>query len=542
MGLSNQPRMAGSPAATRARLAGTGWRTYHLPAMRNRLPACLLVLALLGGGDCLGQENAKTPERAPSVIPAPRPEPVVPPSPAKTIAQQLNDAFVNVFERVAPAVVVIDVIKKPMADGENSDYFPDFFYRQGPGDSTAPDANSPHRAKPQSEGSGFIIQSSGYILTNNHVVAGAEKINVRLKDGRQFSAKLTGVDDKSDIAVVKIDATDLPTAELADSDSVRVGEIACAIGVPYNLDYSFTTGVVSAKGRNKLDPQANNDSYEDYIQTDASINPGNSGGPLVNLDGKVIGMNTLINGLNRGLGFAIPSNMLREVGDQLIHVGRMVRPYIGVRITSIGEDTAEHYGTIFNGVKKGVIVDTILSDTPASKSDLRQADVITEVDGVAVGSDRDLQKQILGKKIGAAVQLTVFRKGKFIKVPITTGELPSTVAQTSIGEAGENPEGESTRADANKLYGMQLQELTKDLAVGVGVSTMTGVLVTTVAHDSPAALAGIKAKDVITAVDDKPVKDPTGFKDAAKGADVKRGVLCYLERPTGKTFVVIKTE
>ena len=510
--------------------------------MRNSISASLLVLALLSGGRCLGQENPRTPEKAPPTIPAPRPEPVVPPSPAKTIAQQLNDAFVNTFERVAPAVVVIDVIKKPSGDSENSDYFPDFFYRPSPGDGSTPDATGPHHARPQSEGSGFIIQSGGYILTNNHVVAGAEKINVRLKDGRQFSARLTGADDKSDIAVVKIDATDLPAAELADSDGVRVGEIACAIGVPYNLDYSFTTGVVSAKGRSKLDPQAPNDNYEDYIQTDASINPGNSGGPLVNLDGKVIGMNTLINGLNRGLGFAIPSNMLREVGDQLIHAGRMVRPYIGVRITSIGEDTAEHYGTIFNGVKKGVIVDTILSDTPASKSDLRQADVITEVDGVAVGTDRELQKQILTKKVGAAVQLTVYRKNKLIKVPVTTGELPSTAAQLGPGEPGENPEGEIVRPDNSKYYGMQLQELTKDLATNVGVSTNTGVLVTTVAHDSPAAKAGIQAKDVITAVDDKPVKDPTAFKEAAKGADMKRGVLCYLERPTGKTFVVIKTE
>ena len=476
------------------------------------------------------------------MIPAPRPEPVVPASPAKTIAQQLNDAFVNVFERVAPAVVIIDVIKKPVGDGENSDYFPDFFYRQGPGDSASPDSARPSHLKPQSEGSGFIIQAGGYILTNNHVVAGAEKINVRLKDGRQFAAKLTGVDEKSDIAVVKIEAGDLPVAELADSDGVRVGEIACAIGVPYNLDYSFTTGVVSAKGRNKLDLGANNDNYEDYIQTDASINPGNSGGPLVNLDGKVIGMNTLINGWNRGLGFAIPSNMLREVGDQLIHVGRMVRPYIGVRITSIGEDTAEHYGTIFNGVKKGVIVDTILSDTPASKSDLRQADVITEVDGVPVGSDLELQKQILTKKVGAAVQLTVYRKGKFIKVPVTTGELPSTVAQANSGDAGENPEGEGSRQDSGRYYGMQLQEMTKDLATVVGVSTNIGVLVTTVAHDSPAAKAGIVAKDVITAVDDKPVKDPAGFKDAAKGADTKRGVLCNVERPSGKTFVVIKSD
>ena len=508
--------------------------------MRNRLPACLLVLVLCGCSHCLGQENGKTAEKAPSVIPAPRPEPVVPPSPAKTIAQQLNDAFVSVFERVAPAVVIIDVIKKPTGEGESSDYFPDFFYHQGPGDG-APDSAGPRR-KPQSEGSGFIIQSGGYILTNNHVVAGAEKINVRLKDGRHFPATLTGTDDRSDIAVIKIDATDLPVAELADSDTVRVGEIACAIGVPYNLDYTFTTGVVSAKGRNKLDPAANADKYEDYIQTDAAINPGNSGGPLVNLDGKIIGMNTLINGLNRGLGFAIPSNMLREVGDQLIHSGRMVRPYIGVRILSIGDDTVERNGAVFNGVKKGVIVDTILSDTPASRSDLRPADVITEVDGVPVGSDRELQKQILTKKIGAVVQMTVYRKGKFIKVPLTTGELPASVVQTGPGLGEETPETDTTRQDSGHLYGMQLQELTKDLAANLGVMTNAGVIVVSVAHDSPAYKAGILAKDVITAVDDKPVKDPAGFKEAAKSADTKRGVLCYLERPSGKTFVVIKAD
>ena len=508
--------------------------------MRNPLPICLLLLASIRGPVSAGQENGKLADKAPSVIPAPKPEPVVPASPAKTIAQQLNDAFVNVFERVAPAVVIIDVIKKPSGEGEGSDYFPDFFYRQGPGDGATPDSSGA-RHKPQSEGSGFIIQAGGYILTNNHVVAGAEKISVRLKDNRQFTAKLTGTDEKSDIAVLKIEASDLPVAELADSDSVRVGEIACAIGVPYNLDYSFTTGVVSAKGRNKLDLGANNDNYEDFIQTDASINPGNSGGPLVNLDGKVIGMNTLINGLNRGLGFAIPSSMLREVGDQLIHMGRMVRPYIGVRITSIGEDTAEHYGAVFNGVKKGVIVDTILSDTPASKSDLRQADVITEVDGVSVGSDRELQKQILSKKVGTAVQLTVYRKGKFIRVPVTTGELPANVAQ-SVGSPGENADGESTRQESGRSYGMQLQELTRDLAANVGISTNTGVLVTTVAPESPAAKAGIAAKDVITAVDDKPVKDLASFKEAAKGADAKRGILCYVERPSGKTFVVIKIE
>ncbi len=509
--------------------------------MRKCLSICFFLLFVIRGADCRGQDSNKALEKAPSVIPAPKPEPVVPASPAKTIAQQLNDAFVNVFERVAPAVVIIDVIKKPAGEGESSDYFPDFFYHQGPGDSTGSDPDGARR-KPQSEGSGFIIQSSGYILTNNHVVAGAERINVRLKDGRSFPAKLAGTDEKSDIAVIKIEAGELPVAELADSDSVRVGEIACAIGVPYNLDYSFTTGVVSAKGRNKLELGPNAENYEDFIQTDASINPGNSGGPLVNLDGKVMGMNTLINGQNRGLGFAIPSNMLREVGDQLIHMGRMIRPHIGVRIMSLGEDTVERYGTIFNGVKRGAIVDTILSDTPAFRSDLRPADVVTEVDGIPVGSDRDFQKQILGKKVGVPVQLTVYRKGKFIKVPVTTGELPATVAQFGGMAPVEGTESKTAQQESGRVYGMQLQELTKDLALNLGVSTTTGVLVTTVSPESPAAKAGIAAKDVITAVDDKPVRDTASFKDAARAADVKRGLVCYLERPSGKTFVVVRTE
>ena len=188
----------------------------------------------------------RTPAKAPSVIPPPRAEPVVPPSPAKSIATQLNDAYVSVFERVAPGVVVIDVTKKPSNDTDGDGVFPDFFSHQGPGKDS--DSASPHRHPgPSSEGSGFVIQSSGYILTNNHVVADAAEIKVRLKDGRPFTAKLVGTDEKTDIAVVKIDATDLPVEELADSDAVRVGEIACAIGVPYNLDYSVHDRASSAR-------------------------------------------------------------------------------------------------------------------------------------------------------------------------------------------------------------------------------------------------------------------------------------------------------
>jgi S1-C subfamily serine protease len=334
----------------------------------------------------------------------------------------------------------------------------------------------------------------------------------------------------------------LPVAELADSDQVRVGEIACAIGVPYNLNYSFTTGVVSAKGRNKLDI-GTQDSYEDYIQTDASINPGNSGGPLVDLDGKVIGMNTLINGLNRGLGFAIPSNMLRETGDQLIRSGRVVRPYIGVRIVSIGDDTTNRFGGVFNGVKRGVIVQTMMYDSPVYHSDLRPADVITEVDGVPVGTDTELQKQILAKKVGATVQLTVVRNGKKLKVPVTTGELPVAVADNANanGEAA-GQESEAAKQETRDLFGMQLQDLTRDLASSLGLNTNSGVVVADVADESPASRAGIERGDVITALDYRPVKDVPAFKDAAKGADVKRGVLCDIERSTGKTFAVIKTE
>ena len=515
--------------------------------MTNRVFLCVCaVLCSLVIGGSIGRAQtsapAKVPEKAPSVIPAPRAEPVVPPSPAKSIAAQLNDAFVSVFERVAPAVVIIDVSKKAysVADGaEGNDDLREFFFHPGP-DGQGGDTPDKRAPKTQSEGSGFIIQSGGYILTNNHVVKGADRINVRLKDGRQFPGKLVGSDERTDIAVVKIEAADLPVEEMADSDTVRVGELTCAIGVPYNLDYTFTTGVVSAKGRNKLE-LGNVDNYEDYIQTDASINPGNSGGPLVNLDGKVIGMNTLINGLNRGLGFAIPSNMLREVGDQLIHNGRVIRPYIGVLMVSVDENTSDRYGTLFNAVKKGVIVVTIKSDSPAFKSDLRPEDVITEVDGVPVGTDRELQKQILGKKVGATVQMTVYRKGKTIKLAVTTAELPADVNRNAAG-LGDNPDGEAQRQEASQMYGMQLQELTRDLAGNLGVTANSGVVVTSVAKDSPAERASITVKDVITAVEDRPVKDVPSFKEAAKSGDLKRGIVCYLERPSGKSFVLIKTD
>src|SRR4029077_13845888 len=202
-------------------------------------------------------------------------------------------------------------------------------------------------------GSGFLISSDGYVLTNDHVVSDATKdgISVRLKDGRKFPAKLVGMDDKSDLAVIKIDAQQLPTVELGDSDAAKVGQFAFAIGAPFELPYTFTVGVISAKGRNKL---TNSRSYEEYIQTDASINPGNSGGPLCDIDGHVIGVNTLIYRMNRGLGFAIPINLARRVSEQLITSGRVSRPWLGIEIVGIEEN--EGLQRYFPELKKGVVI------------------------------------------------------------------------------------------------------------------------------------------------------------------------------------------
>src|SRR6184192_3731518 len=343
----------------------------------------------------------------------------------KDVVHQLNNAFAKVFETVAPSVVIIEISKK----NEISESSPlDDLFFQGPPDENNPRRNPRNLQPIQSEGSGFIVRPDGYIFTNFHVVEAADKIDVKLKDGREFSAKVVGTDQKTDIAVIKIDAKDLPFAQLGDSEAVRVGQFAFAIGAPFKLDYTFTYGVISGKGRNKL-LATSGYSISDYLQTDASINPGNSGGPLCDIDGKVIGMNTLINGINRGLGFAIPINMAKEIGDELIAGRKIMRPWLGIRIETLGDDPAIR--ELFKGVDKGVVVRTIEADAPVSKSNLRPFDVITHVDANAVATDSQLQHEILKKKIGQKVELTVWRKGQTLRVPITTGELPNEISRAS---------------------------------------------------------------------------------------------------------------
>ncbi len=449
----------------------------------------------------------------------------------KDVVHQLNNAFAKVFETVAPSVVIIEVSKKN--DITESSPLDDLFFQGSPDENNQ--RRNPSGPRPiQSEGSGFIVRPDGYVFTNFHVVEGADKIDVKLRDGRSFPARVVGTDEKTDIAVIKIDAKDLPVVQLGDSDAVRVGQFAFAIGAPFKLDYTFTYGVISGKARSKL-LQTGAYSISDYLQTDASINPGNSGGPLCDIDGKVIGMNTLINGMNRGLGFAIPVNMAKEIGTELIAGHKIMRPWLGIRIETLGDDPTIR--DLFKGADKGVVVRTIEADAPASKSDLRPFDVITHVDGTPIDSDSQLQHEILKKKIGQSVQLSVWRKGQTINVPIKTGELPNEIAQAS--NALPIQPAPPTQESVGK-FGLQVQELTKDVAERLRLPVQQGVVITDVEDNSIAAAQDIQREDVITEVDGKPVTNVKSFREALSKADPKRGVLLYLDRKGSKTFAVLK--
>ncbi len=448
------------------------------------------------------------------------------------LLKAIDEGFVQVYEKVAPAVVVIEARKHLDEDEGDIQRGFDFFLDDGRPSPKDPKNDQdgaknwrlPERSA-RSEGSGFLIRADGFILTNNHVVADADKLEVRLKDGRVLPAKLVGRDDKTDIAILKIDAKDLPVVEFGDSEKLRIGQLVCAIGAPFNQDYSFTVGWVSGKGRtNLLSPSSPTILYEDYIQTDAFINPGNSGGPLFDVEGKVIGMNTLINGIGRGLAFAIPSSMLENVGRQLIASGKVQRPWLGIRIETLGEKASLR--AHFAGIEQGVVVDTIVANAPAYRSDLRAADVITEVDGIKIASARDFQKEVLKKQIGQALQLTIWRAGQTMRVPVTTGELPGEITKV----ANTTP---SKGADAKtETLGLKLRD-----------AKPTGAQVVGTQPDSPAARSEIFPDDVITGVEGRSIVDAAGCVSAiATGLVTKggKGVLLNVERKGQRTFVILQ--
>jgi Do/DeqQ family serine protease len=440
------------------------------------------------------------------------------PGTANALARQLNDAFASVYEKVAPAVVIVEVRRSSDVSLSGLPEGLEFFFR---GPDGAPTQTN--------QGSGFIISADGYILTNDHVVGESanDGIIVKLKDGRKFSAKLVGMDDKSDLAVIKIDARNLPMVELGDSDAAKVGQFAFAIGAPFELPYTFTVGVISAKGRNNL---TNSRSYEEYIQTDASINPGNSGGPLCDIEGRVVGVNTLIYRMNRGLGFAIPINLAREVSQQLIANGRVSRSWLGIEIMGIEESEAlQRY---FPDLKKGVVVNGIQPGTPAASSDLRAGDVILKVDNVPVSLSRDVQREILSKKVGQSVSLELWRNGRISSLTMRTGEQPDRLMRAS-----NQPVPRELPAKPSEPQPPNFGLVVEDMPAG---SSTQGVRVIDIAPGSAADAAGLIRGDVITEVAGKPVRGTADFDAAITGADLNRGMMLLVDRAGERTFAILK--
>ncbi|MBN2506001.1 MAG: trypsin-like peptidase domain-containing protein [Verrucomicrobia bacterium] len=459
------------------------------------------------------------------------------------VARQLNEAFVEVARRVTPSVVVIRVTRSSRwADweGESSpfwDLIPPEYRRRLEEElkrRRREEEQTPRsRRDPpvEGQGSGFIVRKEGYILTNRHVIEGAESIRVVLRDGTEFAAKVRGVDALSDVAVLKIEPGDkvLTAATLGDSDHTQVGEFAIAIGAPYELEYSVTFGHVSAKGRGQLldDPTMD----QDFIQTDAHINPGNSGGPLVNIAGEVIGINTLIRGLRTGIGFAIPSNLARDVADRLIRDGRFVRAYLGVQIRALRDDAALR-GRL-RAPADGVVVTAIMPDGPAARSNLRASDIITAVERVPVATPQELRNQIRSRPVGQDIALNVHRAGQDLELKVKTEAWPETSCPSAASRSSQpSPAGQ-------EHFGMTVDVLTAALARQFDVQPAEGVIVTAVAPDSVAARRDVRPGDVVTAVNQQAVITPSQLYEALELARNRASIVLNVTRRGASTTVTL---
>ncbi len=453
-------------------------------------------------------------------------------SPALQMARQLNEAFIEVADKVSPSVVVIDIRQKVAAkDAEESGSYWDILppelrrkFQQKHG-GTNQEEQPPQYL--EGEGSGVIVSADGYILTNDHVVDAADEILVRLKDGRSFKGEVRGLDPQSDIAVIKIKAAGLTAAKLGNSDASRVGEFVVAIGAPFELNDTVTVGHISAKART-LDH-----GVVDYLQTDAKILPGNSGGPLVNLYGEVVGINTMIEGLDTGIGFAVPINLAREIKDRLISQGKVTRSYLGIFIEDFKEENPFETGGLSRGSREGVLVKQIFQGGPAARADLREDDVITSVDGKTVQTTRQLQDAVMYKKPGSVTTLEVLRGKKRLVVKVTLSAKPEEPRLAD--DRGHAP----APLEATQL-GMTVRGLTKDLADEFNVDATSGLLITAVERDSLADQQEIKAGDVILKINRKPVTTLRQFRDAIKAADPEHGVVLHLVGDSGTRLVVLK--
>jgi serine protease Do len=446
--------------------------------------------------------------------------------------KQTGQAFRSVAKKVSPAVVFIKVEKEISVQNTAaySSPFDDELLQRFFG--VKPQMQKPQNQHQNTEkrqeigqGSGILISADGYILTNNHVVGDADNVQVQLLDGREYQAKTIGTDPGSDLAVIKIDEIDLPFLQFGDSDKLEVGDWVLAFGNPFGLSHTLTAGIVSAKGRSGI---GLND-YENFIQTDAAINPGNSGGPLVDLDGKVVGINSAIfsrSGGYMGIGFAIPINMAKEVKSQLIEHGEVSRGQLGVYIQEMTKTLAETFG-IEN--TEGALITQIIENSPAADAGLKQGDVILKLNGKTIDQVATFRNEIALTAPGTKVYLTILRDSQQHELDAIIGKLEAADSQKSSAGTANVP-----------VFGMSLQELTPELSERLGYDGEKGVLVTDVDSGSLADRAGFTRGSLIVEIDRQVV---TSVKQAKKILETKKQTRLFLVRQgQGTRYIAIKTK
>lgn len=451
------------------------------------------------------------------------------PSPATpNVPRQIMEtgrAFSDIVNIVSPSVVNISTTKVVRKDSGPflDDPFFDFF-------SPFHDFGGPKKWKERSLGSGVVVSPDGYIITNNHVVEKADEIKVTLFDKKVFKGRIVGADPKTDIAIIRIDASNLPVLSWGDSDKLQVGEFVLAIGSPYGLSNTVTMGIISAVGRANVGIA----DYEDFIQTDAAINPGNSGGPLVNITGQLIGINTAIfsrTGGYQGIGFAVPSNMVRLVMDQLIQKGKVTRGWIGVTIQELTPELAQQFGL---KQSKGALVSDIVKDSPAARAGIIRGDIIVEFNGREVKDVSSLRNLVSQSKSGSNITLKILRSGKELTVQINVLELPREVAEVAPDTLPDEPE-------ARALAGLAVMDLTKEIIRQLGFSREEkGVVVVKVEPGSSADEAQIKKGDIIKEINKKEIDNLVMYNAVVSNMRTNESALLFINRGGKRFFVILK--
>jgi serine protease Do len=481
--------------------------------------ALCLVLALGGVSFAVAQKASSANNPAPTLKFA---EPNEGPS---------RTGFAPVIKKVFPTVVRISSTKVVKTNLQSQQLDP--FFRQFFGDQFGGQFQFPQEQRSEGLGSGVVMSPNGYIMTNNHVVDGATDIEVTLSDNRQFKGRVVGTDPRTDIAVVKIDADNLPAITVGNSDNVQVGDYALAIGNPFGVGQTVTMGIVSATHRS-FDGENRIEEQEDFIQTDAAINPGNSGGALVNDRGDLIGINTAIiargSDGNQGIGFAVPINMARNVMDQLIKNGKVTRAYLGIYPQDVTPALAKAFNKSQPG---GALVSQVEPDTPASRAGLQKGDIILDVDGKPVTNANGLRNTISSLQPNARVNLKVLRNGTDQDIPVTLSELSTDQAQ-SVRPGGRRGGGNSS----NILSGVSVEEMTAQTARQLNLpATTSGVVVTNVNPDSAAAQAGLQEGDVIQEVNRQPVRSISDYQRAMNSSS--GATLLLVDRNGTTVFIAV---